>query len=132
MDTLNSNNVPEILLLVMGVVALAIVIGYREDKDSALYKVLVLIGVLTGAFLVYVAMAVDTGWSKGTLIVLTVAAFTLIVRPIKDVNIAAVIGLIVEGTNARVGALTGKLGNISGITVKSALTAKKVTSAERT
>jgi len=94
-DTLNSNNVPEILLLVMGVVALAIVIGYREDKDSALYKVLVLIGVLTGAFLVYVAMAVDTGWSKGTLIVLTVAAFTLIVRPIKDVNIAAVIGLIV-------------------------------------
>ena len=38
---------------------------------------------------------------------------------------SAVIGLIVEGTNARVGALTGKLGNIAGITVKSALTAKK-------
>ena len=43
---------------------------------------------------------------------------------------SAVIGLIVEGTNARVGALTGKLGNISGITVKSALTAKKATAAE--
>ena len=38
---------------------------------------------------------------------------------------SAVIGLIVEGTNARGGALTGKLGNIPGITVKSALTAKK-------
>lgn len=38
---------------------------------------------------------------------------------------SAVIGLIVEGTNARVGALTGKLGNIAGITVKSALAAKK-------
>ncbi len=37
----------------------------------------------------------------------------------------AVIGLIVEGTNERVGALTGKLGNIPGITVKSALSAKK-------
>ena len=37
----------------------------------------------------------------------------------------AVIGLIVEGTNAQVGALTGKLGNLSGITVKSALAAKK-------
>ena len=94
-DALNSNNVPEILLIVMGIVALAIVFGYKDDKDSTLYKVLVLIGVITGAFMVYVAMAVETGWSKGTLIVLTVAAFTLIVRPIKDVNIAAVIGLIV-------------------------------------
>ena len=38
---------------------------------------------------------------------------------------SAVIGLIVEGTNPLLGALTGKLGNIPGITVKSALTAKK-------
>jgi len=37
----------------------------------------------------------------------------------------AVIGLIVQGTNAQVGAMTGRLGNIPGITVKSALTAKK-------
>lgn len=37
----------------------------------------------------------------------------------------AVIGLIVEGTNEQVGAMTGKLGNLSGVTVKSALTAKK-------
>ena len=76
-DALNSNNVPEILLIVMGVVALAIVFGYKDDKDSTLYKVLVLVGVITGAFMVYVAMAVETGWSKGTLIVLTVAAWNL-------------------------------------------------------
>lgn len=37
----------------------------------------------------------------------------------------AVIGLIVEGTNEQVGAMTGMLGNLSGVTVKSALTAKK-------
>ena len=37
----------------------------------------------------------------------------------------AVIGLIVEGSNEEIGALTGKLGNLKGITVKSALTAKK-------
>jgi len=37
----------------------------------------------------------------------------------------AVIGLIVEGTNDQVGAMTGKLGNLSGVTVKSAMTAKK-------
>jgi putative iron-only hydrogenase system regulator len=34
---------------------------------------------------------------------------------------SAVIGLIVEGTNDEIGALTGKLGNIPGIIVKSAL-----------
>ena len=37
----------------------------------------------------------------------------------------AVIGLIVEGTNDELGALTGKLGNIPGITVRSALAGKK-------
>lgn len=37
----------------------------------------------------------------------------------------AVIGLIVEGTNEQVGAMTGRLGNLPGVTVKSALTNKK-------
>ncbi|MEN6565734.1 MAG: TM1266 family iron-only hydrogenase system putative regulator [Veillonellales bacterium] len=35
-----------------------------------------------------------------------------------------VIALIVEGDTDEVGALTGKLGNLPGVTVKSALTAK--------
>ena len=43
----------------------------------------------------------------------------------------AVIGLIVEGTNEEVGALTGKLGNIPGMTVRSALTGKKKAKEEK-
>lgn len=35
-----------------------------------------------------------------------------------------VIALIIEGTTDEIGAMTGKLGNIPGITIKSALTAK--------
>lgn len=35
---------------------------------------------------------------------------------------AGVIALIIEGTTNEVGALTGKLGNLPGVTVKSALT----------
>ena len=42
----------------------------------------------------------------------------------------AVIGIIVEGTNDQVGAMTGRLGNLSGVTVKSAMTAKKPISGE--
>lgn len=38
---------------------------------------------------------------------------------------ASVIGLIVEGTNDQVGGLTGKLGNLKGIQVKSAMAGKK-------
>ena len=38
---------------------------------------------------------------------------------------AAVIGLIIQGTTDRVGALTGKLGSICGVQVKSALTNEK-------
>lgn len=37
----------------------------------------------------------------------------------------AVIGLIVEGTNDAIGAMTGKLGNLTGVTVKSALTSRQ-------
>ena len=44
---------------------------------------------------------------------------------------SAVIGLIVEGSNNRVGALTGKLGNLPGIMVKSALTTRKEKETER-
>ena len=36
-----------------------------------------------------------------------------------------VIALIAEGTTDEVGAFTGKLGNLPGVTVKSALTARK-------
>ncbi len=38
---------------------------------------------------------------------------------------AGVIGLIVEGNNADIGALTAKLGNLPGVQVKSALTKKE-------
>jgi putative iron-only hydrogenase system regulator len=37
----------------------------------------------------------------------------------------AVIGLLVEGDTDRIGALTGTLGNVRGVSVKSALTAKE-------
>lgn len=43
-------------------------------------------------------------------------------RPEEQVG---VIALIIEGTTDEIGALTGKLGNLPGVTVKSALTANK-------
>ncbi len=94
-DALNTNNVPEILLIVMGVLALIIVFAYLKDKESALYKILVFLGVALGALMVYMVVAIETGWDKGTMIIVTIGAFALIVRPIRDVNIAAILALIV-------------------------------------
>ena len=45
--------------------------------------------------------------------------------PSKELKLS-LISLMVEGTPDEVGALTGKLGNISGITLKSAFTSKVV------
>lgn len=41
-------------------------------------------------------------------------------------NGMAVMGLIVKGTNERIGALTGRLGNVPGVSVRSAMTSKQV------
>lgn len=49
--------------------------------------------------------------------------------PDKETGLA-VIGIIVEGTNDQVGAMTGRLGNLPGVTVKSAMTAKRAVSGE--
>lgn len=49
--------------------------------------------------------------------------------PDKETGLA-VIGVIVEGTNDQVGAMTGRLGNLPGVTVKSAMTAKRTASGE--
>ncbi len=45
--------------------------------------------------------------------------------PRHDANVG-VISLIIEGTTDEVGSLTGKLGNLPGVTVKSALTSKNL------
>lgn len=94
-DLLNQNNVPEICLAVMGVITLALVFAYKDDDESLTYKVLVGLGVLFGAFMVYVSVAINTGWAMGTWIVCTVACFTLIIRPLRNVKIDIVVGLLV-------------------------------------
>ncbi len=45
--------------------------------------------------------------------------------PRPEANVG-VIALIIEGTTDEVGALTGKLGNLPGVTVKSALTTQSI------
>ena len=113
-EFLNQNNVPETMLLVLGLVAIAMVIAYRSDKEGFLYKILVLIGVIAGAFMIYVALTVETGWTTATMIVITIASFTLIIRPFKDVNFALILSMMVMAiVYVWLGNLTGDLAAIA-------------------
>ena len=107
-EFLNTNNVPEAMLMVLGLVAIATVIAYRSDKEGFLYKLLVLIGVIASAFMIYVALTVDTGWTTATMIVITVASFTMIIRPFRDVNFALILSMLVMAV------VYIALGNITG------------------
>ena len=92
-ETLNANHVPEIVLLLAGIVALFIVYMYLKDNDSPSYKLSVLIGVIIGAIMVFLCVTCKAG--TGTTIIIAIACFALIIRPFRDVHFAVIIALMV-------------------------------------
>ncbi len=92
-ETLNANHVPEIVLLLVGIVALFIVYMYLKDNDSPAYKLSVLLGVLIGALMVFLCVTCKAG--TGTTIIIAIACFALIIRPFRDVHFAVIIALMV-------------------------------------
>ena len=89
------DNLPQLVLLVGGLLAVAIAVTYVKDKGSVKYKALMLLGLLFGAFMAIEAVAKYGEWRLITSIFVTIAAFTLIIRPFRDVHFAAIIGLMV-------------------------------------
>ena len=94
-DTLNSNHVPEIMLGVMGAVALLIVLFYLKDKDSGKYKLMVLLGVLIGILMVILCVTSSMKTALGTTIIVAICCFALIIRPFRDVHFAVIIAAMV-------------------------------------
>lgn len=84
-----------IVLVLGGLMALVIVAAYLKDKDSAWYKFTVAIGVLLGIAIVILAVIEGFRAQTYTVALIAVAAFTLIIRPVRSVNIAVIIGLMV-------------------------------------
>ena len=91
-DTLNSNHVPEIVLLLVGIIALFIVYMYLKDNDSPGYKLSVLIGVIVGAIMVL--LCVTSKASTGTTIIIAIGCFALIIRPFRDVHFAVILAVL--------------------------------------
>ncbi|MDO5853564.1 MAG: hypothetical protein Q4Q62_05890 [Thermoplasmata archaeon] len=90
-----SDNLPQVVLLIGGLLAIAIAVSYVKGKDSWKYKVLTFIGLVFGVFMAYVAVVRYGEWRLVTSVFVAVAAFTLIIRPFREVHFAVIIGLMV-------------------------------------
>jgi len=94
-DTLTSNHIPEVMLAVGGILAVLIAYLYVKDKDSTKYKFAVLFGLIAGALLAIVAFSMFAVWGIATSILIILAAFTLIIRPFREVQFSIIIALMV-------------------------------------
>ena len=96
-DTLRSNSIPEVTLAAAGVMALLIVFLYVKDEDSAKYKLFMILGLFVGAYVAFITVSTYGALAVPTTVIMFLAAFTLIIRPFKDVHFAVLIALLVMG-----------------------------------
>ena len=90
-----NSNVPETILMIGGILALLIVIMYLKGKESLKYKFLVLLGLIFGVIMASEAVVFYGQWELVTSVIVSIAAFTLIIRPFRDVHVAALMSLFV-------------------------------------
>jgi len=83
------------VLLISGLLAIVIVALYLKDKESSGYKAAMIIGAAFGVLIVILAVVEGFKVHTGTLILIAIAAFALIIRPIREIHIAVIVGLLV-------------------------------------
>ena len=92
-ETLNSYHVPEMALVLAGILAIVIAYLYIKDKDGANYKIAMLLGMLVGAVTAVLCATSYLKGNMGTLIIVTIACFALVSRPFRDVKFAVIFAM---------------------------------------
>jgi len=90
-----SAHIPELILLLGGLIALAIVYTYRKNDLSVKYKAAMAVGVLFGAVMIFLCVSSYTTWNMFTAVVIAVMGFTLVIRPFREVHFAVIGALLV-------------------------------------
>ncbi|MDR0508742.1 MAG: hypothetical protein LBG63_02815 [Candidatus Methanoplasma sp.] len=90
-----STHIPEIILLVGGMIALLIVYAYIKDGASMKYKASMAIGVLFGVLMIILSVSSYADWEMFVAVVIAVMGFTLVIRPFRDVHFAVIGALLV-------------------------------------
>jgi hypothetical protein len=95
-DALMSNHIPTATLMIGGILAVIIAYSYLKDNKSAKYKLTMLVGLIFGAFMAVIAFNTygTTGMALSTSVIMVIAAFTLIIRPFKEVHFAVLLALM--------------------------------------
>jgi len=96
-DALTDNHIPEIMLAAGGIFAIMITMLYLKDRDSAKYKITMLIGLFVGIAMAVIAYCMYETWMLPTLVIVIVASFTLIIRPFREIHFALILALLVIG-----------------------------------
>ena len=109
-----NGNIPEVLMIVAGLMALVIVGYYRKDKDGSTYKFTVLVGFILGIVIMYVAASRVSSWTTFDAVLILVAGFALFIRPLTKVDFVILFALLVMGiVYIYLGTLTGDLAGLS-------------------
>jgi len=88
-------HVPELILLVGGLIALLIVYAYIKDGASKKYKAAMLLGVIVGALMIFLSVTSYANWEMFVSVVIAVTGFALVIRPFRNVHFAAIGALLV-------------------------------------
>lgn len=95
-DTFMSNKGPEIMLALIGLLAMTVaVLRIKDGEDSKRYKWAMVFGFIVSVIMVYVLVVLEPSWTTATLVIAVVACFTLIMRPFRKVDFAVFIGIMV-------------------------------------
>jgi len=88
-------HVPEIILLIGGLIALLIVYSYLKDGASAKYKAFMALGVIFGALMIFLSLSSYAEWDIFVSVVIVITGFTLVIRPFREVHFAVIGALLV-------------------------------------
>ena len=98
MNALDIDYTPELLAVILGIggaIAIILAMLYVRDKNSIIYKLMVLGGLITGICLAVVCFTTYGIMETYTTVIVAVAAFTLIIRPFREIHFALLFSLLV-------------------------------------
>jgi hypothetical protein len=90
-----SENMPEIALVAGGVLAILIAAAYLGNNASLRYRLLVAVGVIAGALMVFSSVTQYESWELSTAVIVAVAGFALAIRPFRDVHFSVLFAVLV-------------------------------------
>ena len=109
-----NGDVPEIMMIAAGFMALLIVMAYRKDKEGTLYKISVVLGFLLGIAIMAVAVSRYQNWTTFDATLVLLAGFALFIRPLTKIDFVILLALLVMGiVYIYLGTLTGDFAGLS-------------------